>query len=79
MILQVRRPDVTSGLLRMSDALLKHLQLLFIPPGVGIVVYLTAIRDDALPITGALVVSWLAGLVTVGGLVTLLVRRRSEA
>lgn len=78
-VLQVRRPDADSGLLRMSDALLRHLQLLFIPPGVGIVVYLTAIRDDALPITGALFVSWLAGLVTVGGLVTLFVRRRSPA
>lgn len=76
-LLQVRHPEPTSGLLRMSDALLRHLQLLFVPPGVGIVVYLSAVRNDALPITGAMVVSWLAGLATVGALVTLLIRRRS--
>lgn len=78
-LLQWRRPDTGAGLLRVSDRVLRHLQLLFIPPGVGIVAYLGAVREDALPITGALLVSWLAGLVAVGVLVALLTRRRSAA
>lgn len=77
-VLQVRRPYADSGLLQTSDRLLRHLQLLFVPPGVGIVVYLGAVRDEALPIAGALVISWLAGLATVAGLVVLLSRRSSE-
>ncbi len=39
-LLQWRRPETGAGLLRISDRMLRHLQLLFIPPGVGIVAYL---------------------------------------
>ena len=73
--LQVRKPAESAGVLRVSDAMLRHLQLLFVPPAVGIVTYLAVLRSDALPIAGALVGSWLAGLATVGLLVTLLTRR----
>lgn len=78
-VLQVRRPADDSRLLRFSDKLLRHLQLLFIPPGVGIVVYLGAVRDQALPIAGGLVLSWLAGLATVAWIVVLLTRRGRAA
>ncbi len=78
-LLQWRRPETGAGLLRISDRMLRHLQLLFIPPGVGIVAYLGAVRNDAVPITGALLVSWLAGLVAVALLVVLLTRRRSAS
>jgi len=77
-LLQLRRPPEGANVLRMSDALLRHLQLLFIPAGVGVVTLLAVIRDDALPIIGAMLVSWLAGLVVVGWLVTLLVPRRAR-
>lgn len=73
--LQVRKPSERAGVVRVSDAMLRHLQLLFVPPAVGIVTYLAVIRSDAVPIVGALVGSWLAGLATVGLLVTLLTRR----
>lgn len=73
--LQVSKPSEDARLLQTSDKLLRHLQLLFIPPGVGIVVYLGSVREEALPIAGAMVVSWLAGLATVALLVVLLTRR----
>jgi putative effector of murein hydrolase LrgA (UPF0299 family) len=69
-VLQVRRPEPGSGVLVASDALLKHLQLLFVPAGVGVVVYLGLLRTDAVPILGGLVGSWLLGLVLTGVLLT---------
>ncbi|WP_109510182.1 CidA/LrgA family protein [Nocardioides speluncae] len=76
-LLRWRRPSDESPTIRAADALLRHLQLLFVPAGVGVVTYLTLLREDALPIAAGLLVSWLAGLVTVAGLVVLLRRRRA--
>lgn len=75
-VLQLRLPGRSSALLRAADGLLAHLQLLFIPAGVGIVAVLGIVRDDALPIVGAVMVSWAVGLVVVGWTVTLLLPRR---
>ncbi|MDP3891627.1 CidA/LrgA family protein [Nocardioides sp.] len=77
-LLQLRRPPEGASVLRTSDALLRHLQLFFIPAGVGVVTFLAVIRDDALPILVAMVVSWVAGLAVVGWLVLLLRPRRSR-
>lgn len=74
-LLQWRKPPEDAPTIRAADALLRHLQLLFVPAGVGVVTYLTLLRDDALPIAAGLLVSWLAGLVTVAGLVVLFRRR----
>lgn len=74
LLLQWRKPE-TANVLRTSDALLKHLQLLFIPAGVGVITLLSVIGEHPLPLVGALLVSWVAGLVTVGWLVTLLLGR----
>lgn len=76
--LQVRRPRSDGGLLTAADGLLAHLQLLFVPAGVGIVAFLAVVRDEALPIVGALLVSWAVGLVVVGWTVTLLLPRRDR-
>lgn len=73
-LLQVRRPADDAPVVRMSDALLRHLQLLFVPAGAGVVGYLSVVREDALPITVALVGSWVLGLAVVGWTVTLLGR-----
>lgn len=56
--------------------LLRHLQLLFVPAGVGVIVYLDRIAADALPLAAGLWVSWLAGLVLTGAVVQVLVRWR---
>lgn len=74
-LLQWREPDEGAGVLRAADGLLRHLQLFFVPAGVGIVAYLGVVRADALPIAGAMVVSWLAGLLVVGWLASAITRR----
>jgi len=48
-----------------------------VPAGVGVVAYVSTLRDDALPIAVAVGVSWLLGLAVVGWTVTLLVRPRA--
>lgn len=74
LLLQLRRAREDAAVVRTADALLRHLQLLFVPAGVGIVVYLDTIRHDALPIAVGLVGSWLAGLAVVGWTTVLLER-----
>lgn len=69
-VLQVRRPSADAGVFEASDALLRHLQLLFVPAGVGIVAYLSVLGRDAVPVVGGLVGSWLLGLVLVGLMLT---------
>jgi putative effector of murein hydrolase LrgA (UPF0299 family) len=73
-LLRVRRVGDDATVVRASEGLLRHLQLFFVPAGVGVVVYLATIREHALPIVVALVVSWLAGLVVVGWTTVLLER-----
>lgn len=62
-VLQVRRPAETSGLVAAPALLLRHLHLLFVPAGVGVVVYLHRIADNAVPLAAGLWASWLLGFV----------------
>lgn len=62
---------------RAADGLLRHLQLFFVPAGVGVVAYLGALRTDAVPILVAVVGSWAVGLVVVGWTTGLLERKRA--
>lgn len=64
-LLQVRRSGDDATVVRAADGLLRHLQLLFVPAGVGVVVYLSTIRDHAVPISVALLAAWLLGLAAV--------------
>ena len=73
-VLRVRRVGDDAAVVRTGTALLRHLQLLFIPAGVGVVAYTATIRDDLLPLAVALVGSWLLGLAVVGWTTTLLER-----
>lgn len=77
--LLVRRPDEEATVMRAGEFLLSHLQLFFVPAGVGVVVYLTVLRDHALPLVLALVGSWLLGLLVVGWLTTWLLHRSGRA
>ncbi|WP_422115801.1 CidA/LrgA family protein [Brachybacterium sp. UNK5269] len=58
--------------------LLKHLQLLFIPPGVGIVVELETVAQNALPVALAVGGSFAITLVAVGLLLQALLRRQDR-
>ncbi|WP_432488568.1 CidA/LrgA family protein [Kineococcus sp. SYSU DK018] len=62
-----------------ADPLLRHLQLLFIPPGVGALTQLPAIAENAAPLAVAVVGSFAAGLVAAGVLLQALLRRRATA
>ena len=77
-VLHVRRPGDDDPIVTVGGRLLDHLQLLFVPAGVGVVAYAATLRDDALPLGVALVVSWVAGLATVGWVVQLLGRRAAR-
>lgn len=73
-LLVLRRAGDDATVVRAADGLLRHLQLLFVPAGVGVVAYVAVIREDALPITVAMLGSWLAGLLAVGWTAKLLTR-----
>lgn len=64
--LRVRRPPGHAPLIRAGTGLLRHLQLFFVPAGVGVVAYFGVLGDDWLPISVAMLGSWLLGLVVVG-------------
>jgi holin-like protein len=63
LVLQVRRPSESSGLVAAPALLLRHLHLLFVPAGVGVVVYLHRIVEDAAPLAAGLWVSWFVGFI----------------
>lgn len=65
-LLRLRRPAADAPVVRAGSGLLRHLQLFFVPAGVGVVAYLGVLGDDWLPITVAMVGSWFLGLVVVG-------------
>ena len=66
-ILQLRAPRADSSLVQAADGLLKHLQLLFIPVGVGVIAYWTVLVRAWLPVVGGLTIAWLAALVAAAG------------
>lgn len=57
-----RRPPADAPVLRAGDALLRHLQLLFVPAGVGVVAHLAVIGGAAVAVVGGIALSWAAGL-----------------
>lgn len=75
-LLTSRRTTPDAAVVRTGDALLAHLQLFFVPAGVGVIAFGSTLRSDALPLGLALVGSWLAGIAAVAWTATLLVRRR---
>ena len=59
--------------------LLRHLQLLFVPPGVGALTQLSTIAREAGPLALAVVGSFAAGLLVAGLLLQRLLGRRAAA
>lgn len=77
-VLQVRRPQRESPLVRGPQTLLTYLPLLYVPAGVGVVSYLTLLRSEAGPAVAGLTLSWLAGLLATAGTAGLLLRLRAR-
>ncbi|PHK94887.1 CidA/LrgA family protein [Pseudoroseomonas rhizosphaerae] len=63
------------GLGQTADTLLMHLGLLFVPAGVGVVVYLPQLARDWAPLSLAVVAGTLAGIAFTGRLAQALIRR----
>lgn len=61
-----------------ATPLLAHLQLLFVPPGVGIVLEMQALAQNALPIALAVGGSFVATLLLSGALLQALLRRQDR-
>lgn len=78
-VLTWRRTPDDAAVVRTSDALLAHLQLLFVPAGVGVVAFGATLRADALPLSLALVGSWVAGIAAVGWTTGALLRLRARS
>ncbi len=55
-------PTARAALVAAANGLLSHLSLLFIPAGVGVVMFVRELRADWLPISIAIVVSTVVGL-----------------
>lgn len=72
--LQLRRPSADADIYTVGDGLLAHLQLLFVPAGVGVIAYVSLIGDNALPIGAALVLSWLLGMLAIAAVASLLAK-----
>ena len=72
----------TRGLVRRAEPaatpLLAHLQLLFVPPGVGIILELQVLAEHALPIALAVGGSFMLTLVVSGLLLQALLRRQDR-
>ncbi|MEO0961734.1 MAG: CidA/LrgA family protein [Pseudomonadota bacterium] len=69
---------VPEGLGKLSDLLLRHLNLFFVPAGVGLMAHLGLLARDGGPLMIAIVVSTLAGLV-VAGVVFMWAKRRTQS
>jgi len=54
--------------------LIRNMSVMFIPPGVGVIVYWSLVRKDLLPISAALVVSFLLTIVLTAKVVELIRR-----
>lgn len=64
--LRLRKPGESAPIMRAGSGLLRHLQLFFVPAGVGVVAYLGVLGDDWLPIAVAMLGSWFLGIAVVG-------------
>ncbi|MEL6783705.1 MAG: CidA/LrgA family protein [Pseudomonadota bacterium] len=69
---------VPDDLSRVGDGLLKHLSLLFVPAGVGVMLHFRLIGDDWLPIALALVLSTVVTIIVTAWLMAKLNRAKHD-
>jgi len=77
-VLQVRRPPTDAPLVRGAQTLLRHLPLLYVPAGAGVISYLAVLGGNAVPIAGGLILSWVAGLLVTAGGAALVLRSTGQ-
>jgi holin-like protein len=74
----VLRPATLQAIKPTTQTLLQHLSLLFVPAGVGVMLHLERLGDEALAIGVALVVSTLVGLASAALTMAWLMKRGSS-
>ncbi|MEZ0164553.1 CidA/LrgA family protein [Kineococcus sp. LSe6-4] len=79
LVLGVRWRGVVARVEPAGAPLLKHLQLLFVPPGVGALTQVSTLVQNAGPLALAVVGSFAAGLVVAGTVLQAALRRRAPA
>ena len=72
------RPALLSALRPTTQTLLQHFSLLFVPAGVGVMLHLQRLGDEALAIGVALVVSTWVGLASAALTMAWLIRRNAD-
>lgn len=72
------RRGVPEELRTTATGMLQHLSLMFVPAGVGVMVHLSRIRDEWLPITVALILSTLLTIACTALVMNWLMRRFSR-
>ena len=75
LLVLIIRDGPDPGLRDTSNGLLRHLSLLFVPAGVGIVTQLDALRRDWMPILAAILISTALSLAVTGWLMQRLSRK----
>lgn len=73
-LLRVRRPVAGSPTVEAAQALLRHLSLLFVPAGVGIITLLAMLSGQWVAVVGGLVLGWLAAFLAAALTATALLR-----
>jgi holin-like protein len=73
-VLQLRRPAPDADLTKGAEVLLRYLPMLYVPAGVGVVGYLTLLRDSVVPVVSGLALSWLAGLLVTAATAAVVLR-----
>jgi holin-like protein len=73
-----RERDTPQALGRVADGLLGNLGLLFIPAGVGVILYLPLLARDWAPISLAIVLGTLASIAVTGRLAQSLLRHLGQ-
>jgi holin-like protein len=71
------RPGLQPAIQPTAQTLLQHLSLLFVPAGVGVMLHLQRLGDEALAIGVALVVSTLVGLASAALTMVWLMKRQA--
>lgn len=72
------KPDIPEDLERTATGLLSHLSLLFVPAGVGVMLYLPLVAKEWLAITVSLVVSTLLTIALTALVMSWLTRNTSD-
>lgn len=75
----VVRPSTLEAIKPTTQTLLQHLSLLFVPAGVGVILHLQRLGDEALAIGVALVVSTLVGLASAALTMAWLMKRSAAS